>query len=279
MNKINKYIKHIQINWLFFLVLSSFFSLNAAFGQVLFVSDIDDTLKNTHVLDRSDALFNSFHTDNNFKGLAELYQKLKTNHNEVIFAYVSNAPESIYQEYHEQFIKDNHFPQGQVLLRQSLFEKNHKVKAITDLIKKIKPRFLIFVGDNGEQDISIYASIAKTYPQVNSLTFIHTVYDSKSTERETKGMALMSNQIPFVSSLDLATVFQKYNLISMHDLYLLSKQMTPLLINELNLNRGSLFIPRWVLCPDFYRYFNQHQMSIQPFLYPTYQHIMNRCKP
>lgn len=78
--------------------LAFIFSFNFSLAQALVVTHIDDTIKNTHVLDRSEAVYNSFHINNSFKGLPEVYQAIKLTHPDSQFAYVSNPIKIISQE-------------------------------------------------------------------------------------------------------------------------------------------------------------------------------------
>lgn len=261
--------------------LTFIFSFNFSLAQVLVVTDIDDTIKNTHVLDRSEAVYNSFHINNSFKGLPEVYQAIKLAHPESQFAYVSNAIKIISQELHEDFVAKNNYPEGSVILRTNLTDKNHKIRTISKLIENIQPQFLILLGDNGERDIPIYQDVIKKFPQIKTITYIHTTYNSKSQDREEKGQALLANQIPYVTSLDLASHMAAMNIISVSHMLELSQRYSSEMLSERAGKRGSVFIPSWALCPDFYHFYSykKNQNYIHPALKNVFAFLAKRCHP
>lgn len=262
------------------LALSLLFLTPSVFSQVLLVSDIDDTLKNSHILDRSEMIANAFRTDNAFKGLALTYKALQHTHPTTHFAYVSNAMELLSKKSHEKFLNENQFPQGTTHFRESLSDKNHKFRTISELIKNENPELILLVGDNGERDVEIYYAITQAFPEKNILTLIHTVYNSKSHDKEKKGMALAPNQIPYVGVIDFSSVLTKYNLLKEQYMMSLATGYMGSFVTEKSENKGSYFIPKWVSCKDFSRFYSvaENQSLIHPFLRTGFDYLFKRCQ-
>lgn len=251
-----------------------------AYSQILLVSDIDDTLKNSHVLDRSEMIANSIRTDVVFKGLPLAYKAISLSHPQIHFAYVSNALEIISKDFHQKFLKDNQFPKGSVHFRESLFDQNHKFNTISALIKKENPEYIILVGDNGERDVEIYDALKKAFPTKNMLTLIHTVYNSKAHDREKKGKALANGQLPFVAVIDFISLLIKNNLISEQHMMSLAAGYMGAFVTEKAENQGAFFVPYWAQCQDFNRFYSsaENQQNIHPFLRTGFDYLFKRCQ-
>lgn len=262
------------------LALFLFFITPLAYSQILLVSDIDDTLKNSHVLDRSEMLANSLKTDVVFKGLPLAYKAISLSHPETHFAYVSNALELISKDSHTKFLKENQFPKGTIHFRQSLFDQNHKFNTISALIQKEKPAYIILIGDNGERDVEIYAAIKKAFPEKNILSIIHAAYNSKAQDREKKGKELAAGQLPFVGVIDLLSLFAKNNLISENHMMSIATGYMGSFITEKAENKGAFFVPYWIQCQDFNRFYSssENQQNIHPFLRTGFDYLFKRCQ-
>lgn len=136
------------------------------------ISDIDDTIKVSHVLDKKELLRKTFLKDfTPVPGMAELYQHWATNQS-VAFHYLSSSPSQLFPPLNE-FIEQNDFPSGSFHLRvldwRTEWQNNsasraHKLAVIESLIKRFKQRRFILVGDSGESDPEIYGRMARKYP-------------------------------------------------------------------------------------------------------------------
>jgi hypothetical protein len=174
--------------------------------KVLLISDIDDTIKVTHVIasNKVEVLDRTIELKA-FTGMAQLYQLIiNENLNSTKVVYLSNAPKEILnfpilkilpdlipeeiknapimQIAHEAFLRKNKFPQGLTLLRLDYEDQNHKINSIRKLVKEDKPDLVIMVGDNGERDVEIYKQAAKelNVAGISNQTYIHQIYVSKS---------------------------------------------------------------------------------------------------
>lgn len=139
------------------------------------VSDIDDTIKVSNVLDRSELLRNTFLRE--FKavpGMAAYYLQLATQADSTRFHYLSSSPHQLYPALNA-FLNDNGFPLGSVHLRHINIidevlgdgdsSRKHKLASLQQLFGQFPNRQFLLIGDSGEADPEIYAEIAKIYPK------------------------------------------------------------------------------------------------------------------
>lgn len=149
------------------------------------ISDIDDTIKVSHVLDKKELLLNTFVRPFAVaEGMAGFYQALAANNMAVSFHYVSSSPHQLYPTL-DTFLKEHKFPEGSLHLRhvritEEVFLKGsssarHKHKTIRSLLMQFPSRQFVLIGDSGEADPEIYAKIALDYPQQVRAIFIRNV--------------------------------------------------------------------------------------------------------
>ena len=142
------------------------------------ISDIDDTIKISDVLDKKKLLINIF--VNPYKatpGFPEYYKKLAQQG--AYFHYVSASPWQLYPSL-KPFM-DKYYPKGTISLRyfrikDSSFIKffqassDYKIAAISKIFKRYPGHQFILIGDSGEHDPEVYAQIYKQFPaQVRSI--------------------------------------------------------------------------------------------------------------
>ena len=149
------------------------------------ISDIDDTIKVSQVLDRDELLKNTFvRPFRPVPGMAGIYRAWATN-NDAAFHYVSGSPWQLYVPLAE-FVRSNGFPAGSFHLKQfrvkdetflDLFTKPevYKPTVIEPLLKRFPERRFILVGDSGERDPEIYGALARKFPGQVRRIFIRDV--------------------------------------------------------------------------------------------------------
>jgi hypothetical protein len=137
------------------------------------VSDIDDTIKVTSVVNRRELLANTFLRDfASVDGMPEVYRQWSEAGFD--FHYVSSSPWQLYHALLEMQV-DAGFPSGTIHLRNFRFRdqllkkvliirRKGKISAIRSLLKHLPERNFIFVGDSGEKDPEIYRKLGKKYP-------------------------------------------------------------------------------------------------------------------
>lgn len=149
------------------------------------ISDIDDTVKISNVLNKDDLMKNTF--TRKFEpvdGMAKLYKIFEKNG--CAFHYVSGSPWQLYPSI-GVFIIDELFPAGSAHLKYFRIKDRSVIKFILadqlayklNIIKTIFDRFpkrqFILIGDSGEKDPEIYAELAAQYKDRVKYIFIRDV--------------------------------------------------------------------------------------------------------
>jgi phosphatidate phosphatase APP1 len=138
------------------------------------VSDIDDTIKVSDVLDKKALLRNTFCKP--FKpvpGLAPVYQEWVRSAG-AQFQYVTASPWQLHVPLSE-FTRSNGFPAGtfhmkdfrvkdESLLQLFASPEGYKPAVIEPLLRHFPKRQFVLVGDSGEKDPEIYGALARQHP-------------------------------------------------------------------------------------------------------------------
>ncbi|KAJ1973036.1 hypothetical protein H4R35_004344 [Dimargaris xerosporica] len=138
------------------------------------ISDIDDTIKVSNVSRGKRALVEKalFQSCEAVPGMAELYRQWWQQG--AHFHYVSNSPWQMLPTL-RSFFNDHHFPPGSAHLKlwnsgdgsRVSFLQNPaegKREAIREIIRDFPHRRFILVGDSGQLDMELYASISHEFP-------------------------------------------------------------------------------------------------------------------
>ncbi len=138
------------------------------------VSDIDDTIKHTEVLQVREMMLNTFvRPFRPVEGMAPLYQEaVKAG---AVVHYVSASPWQLFVPFSE-FCQQEHFPKGSFHLQHFRFDpralgqmfsspQQFKITQITQIIQHFPKRRFLLVGDSGQQDPEIYGQLAQAYPK------------------------------------------------------------------------------------------------------------------
>ena len=148
------------------------------------ISDIDDTVKVSNVTDRKALLEHTFLLD--FlaaPGMAELYRKWSTDGTGLHF--VSSSPWQLYEPLRE-FLDRHGFPWATYSLKSvrfrdetlfDLFKEGTETKpvAIKGILDRYPNRKFVLVGDSGEQDPEVYASLLRERPHQVVKVYIRNV--------------------------------------------------------------------------------------------------------
>ncbi|BGP17413.1 hypothetical protein JCM10213v2_005445 [Rhodosporidiobolus nylandii] len=147
-------------------------------GGVRVVSDVDDTIKWTEVLKGTKTIFRNCFVrelhEIRVPGMASWYRHLSTAHS-VQFHYVSNSPWELFPVI-RSFLRVAGFPSGSVTLKEyggaastlaKLWEEPgaRKRANVEGVMREFPGAKFILVGDSGEQDLQLYASLAAQYPE------------------------------------------------------------------------------------------------------------------
>lgn len=138
------------------------------------VSDLDDTIKESNVLDKVELLRNTFARPfAPVAGMPEVYRKLADRG--VAFHYVSASPWQLYEPL-DRFRREEKFPPGTFDMKsfrvwnkswRNLFANSYEIKtpAIERLFAEYPNRNFILIGDSGEVDPEIYGKLAIAHPE------------------------------------------------------------------------------------------------------------------
>jgi phosphatidate phosphatase APP1 len=136
------------------------------------ISDIDDTLKHTHVGCRRSLLANTFLREfETIEGMAPLYRDWAARG--AAFHYVSSSPWQLYGNLAEHLQAEG-FPAGSfhlrwfrlrdhLLRRILLLRRSGKITVIQAILKLFPQRRFVLIGDSGEKDPEIYGALARKY--------------------------------------------------------------------------------------------------------------------
>lgn len=151
------------------------------------ISDIDDTIKVSEVTNHK-ALFNyTFYQDFvAVPGMADLFQSWS--HQQAMIHFVSSSPWHLYTPL-EEFTTTRGFPWATFNLKLvrlkdetllNLFKNGleTKPKQIEPILNTYPKRKFVLVGDSGEQDPEVYASLIRKYPQQILKIYIRNVTDA-----------------------------------------------------------------------------------------------------
>lgn len=162
-------------------------------GALMVVSDIDDTIKVSHVEDTGKLLDYTFYRDYEaVPGMAALYRRWSDQG--AAFHYVSSSPWQLYAPL-RNFMGAAGFPRGAIHFKRvhlgdgtflDLFKQGTETKPaqIEPLLMRFAEHRFILVGDSGEQDPEVYASLMRRNPEQVAHIYIRNVTgESRSNAR------------------------------------------------------------------------------------------------
>jgi phosphatidate phosphatase APP1 len=166
----------------------------AATARFGIVSDIDDTVIRTDATDLlrtvREVLLGNAHTRLPFAGVAELYHALRAGPGGACdnpLFYVSSGPWNLYELIEELFaLRD--IPRGPLLLRDWGFSGEglptrhaaHKRASIARIFDTYPSLPFVLVGDSGQEDPEIYASLMRDHPGRVLAAYIRDVHPEAS---------------------------------------------------------------------------------------------------
>ncbi|KAI1793481.1 hypothetical protein LXA43DRAFT_1073156 [Ganoderma leucocontextum] len=158
-------------------------SVPLTYSSVRVISDIDDTVKLSGILAGARAVFRNVFVkdlrDSVIRGMGEWYTGMWKRG--VRFHYVSNGPFELLPVVND-FLQLSQLPPGSVRLRsyggRTLFNgllsapAVRKRSAVVDILNHFPDARFLLVGDSGEQDLELYAEIARERPEQILAIFI-----------------------------------------------------------------------------------------------------------
>jgi len=152
------------------------------------VSDIDDTIKVSNVLDKRELMKNTFAREfRAVDGMAAAYDGWADSG--AAFHYVSGSPWQLYNDIEAFRVRDR-FPAGTVHLRYLRLKdtetvtaffsapEQYKIGAIEPIMKAFPERKFVLVGDSGERDPEVYGELARRRPDQVALIAVRNITDA-----------------------------------------------------------------------------------------------------
>lgn len=214
--------------------------------KILLVSDIDDTIKVSHILSRFGKYARALDITTPFRGMAPLFQLIQNeNPFSTQIVYLSNAPKELVgvpaaSVSHQLFLVNNRFPEGELILREDITDPNHKIRTLRRLIEAEMPDVLILIGDNAEKDVDVYHEVTREYAyltQMQVVTFIHQVYSAKNNffipdAFEEIGRLPYAEQVGFVTPVEISLKLNELGLLKSESVAWMIKNVSPLIATE-----------------------------------------------
>ena len=178
-------------------------TLAAPDAEYMIISDMDDTVIHTGITDLLLAarltFLNNAKTRKPLAGVAGLYRELVgggSSRNPVF--YVSNSGWNMYDLLRD-FIDLNDIPRGPLLLRDLGFHSDeddtsgHKAATFRELLQRYPTLPAILIGDSGQHDAELYASVAKEFPDRILAIYIRDVDPDETSAHDAKVDAIIDD--------------------------------------------------------------------------------------
>lgn len=157
------------------------------------ISDIDDTVKISHVVDMRKLIRLTFMKEfAAVPGMADLYKRWEEEKN-AAFHFVSSSPWQLYTEIAD-FMNREGFPESSFHLKsirlkdRTLFQlfsdpMSAKIAKIESILEKYPQRKFVLVGDTGERDPEVYGAICQQHPDAIEKVFLRDVTSDLPPEK------------------------------------------------------------------------------------------------
>ncbi len=178
------------------------------------ISDVDDTVRDSNVLDKRELLANIFLRQfRAIPGMADAYRAWAAKG--AAFHYVSAAPWQTAPTF-RGFLSANGFPNGSVHMRDfrlqdaSLLDMlqaptGYKIDTIDAVMRTYPDRRFILVGDDGEHDPQVYCEILRRHPRQVIHVFIRRVRDGSESAGKSCATARLQHWSVFEDAEGLRT--------------------------------------------------------------------------
>lgn len=247
-------------------------------ARTLLVSDVDDTIKVAHVRDFTEAARYAFDSQSRFLGMNRLYNLLVSDNPDIEIVYLSRAPDWLMGRTHRKFLLNGSFPEGQYINRTKYDSDVHKLYTLRDVMARVRPDKVIFVGDNGEQDAEIYKQISEEFAGagVSFHQFIRIVYANNSLLL--LNPQTLDGQVGFVTPIEMGLELEKAGLLSEKSLQSLISSVVPdVLRQKAYMAEGDMVFPYFVNCREFQWKWDQDVARFKE-LSQLKDRLVDRCK-
>jgi phosphatidate phosphatase APP1 len=175
-------------------------------AKYMVISDMDDTVIHTGItnvlLAARLTFLNNAKTRKPLAGVASLYRELARGTNgraQNPIYYVSNSGWNMYDLLRD-FIELNDIPRGPIFLRDlglnpvERDSTDHKANTIRDLLAHYPKLPAVLIGDSGQHDAELYASVAKEFPDRIIAIYIRDVDPHHDSAHDAKVDAIIKDR-------------------------------------------------------------------------------------
>lgn len=226
--------------------------------KTMLISDIDDTIRRTDVLNKAEAAIHGLEFHNAFSGMVTLYTGWhgeNTSNKKIEYLSASPGPLVLAGEH---FLEESNFPGDTSEIKSSVVSgrkfsesagdfKTRKLYEMYDqqVATHTVPGTYILIGDNGEMDMIAYGNFIDYVASKGGKTdriysFIHHAYDTP------KGSEIVAPHRPWVTAGDLAVQLRELGLIGDATLSTVLSQV----VTDLH-NQPETVIPSFMGCAQF----------------------------
>ena len=198
----------------------------------LIVTDIDDTIKATHITNPLAAFYNGLFGKKAFAGMAPLYQSFVAIPSTNLF-YLSGAPRVLNHKT-INFLRQHQFPSGRIFLRNVFTERDpyeYKLNRLEKLAANPEGEFIL-IGDDTEHDPEVFAEFLRRHPDRVLSIYIHQI----------TGREIPSTHRPFFTSFDIAVWEYLEGRLSPENLRAIAHAIT-------NVMPDTVLVPKYAKCP------------------------------
>lgn len=187
------------------------------------VSDIDDTIKVSHIADKWEAakklMLGNPLTAQAIPGTAAMYRVLESKfdpENQGDVFYVSGSPLNLAPQIYA-FLDHQGFPQGAVALKKwgfsegddnPLTQNDYKLRELREIMNTYPQKPFLLFGDSGEHDPEIYTALAAEFPGRIKAVFINNVTGEDPASPRFQGIHLTRN------TQEATQILKQLNLLS-----------------------------------------------------------------
>lgn len=222
--------RHLEFKAKFKVIVATILLSSAANGYTL-ITDVDDTIKITHVNSTVNSIIHFLGEGKAFAGMSVLYTRLLQFQQKTSplipanFKVYSGAP-SIVGATIKDFLSDFLFPVPQSISYRSLGESTYdfKLRELQALFTNYdvnKKGFVVLVGDDTEYDHLVYSKINSQF-KLNARIYIHRV----------RNITLPAGEVAYDTSLDIAALEAAEGRLSTQDFEAILPEFEYLTSNE-----------------------------------------------
>lgn len=207
------------------------FSFNIFAEEIMVISDLDDTIKQTNVKNPGDAAYNALFTQKVFSGIPELFDSMKSYTDKL---YVLTNSFNFFR-YNIFKLLDKFDIQALEVSTRHLFRDKdgfkYKYEYIVDKMKETNGKVILMGDDNGK-DPEVYAEVLKNYPDKVLSIYIHKVMNRKLPRGITS----------YITAFEIAVHEFEKGRMNLNDALVLGESS----LNEFELKN---IIPKFSYCP------------------------------